>query len=116
MKRRFRYNEKTREMEEVTDGAAKYTGGVIIPDIEPFVSPVDGTVISSRVHRDAYMREKGLAFTDDYNKPGGFWERKQKERADYFAGRTNPDSHNRKSQMSDAFEHLRNQQRSKNGR
>jgi len=102
-------------MEEVSSGP-RYTGGIIIGDIEPFVSPVDGTVISSRPHLREHMHRHGLAPTEDYNKPGGFWDRKRQERADYLAGKTNPYSARRKSQMSDSFEHLRNQMRAKNGR
>lgn len=104
-------------MEEISNGFSdRYHGGIVIPDIESFVSPVDGTVITTRPQREAYMREHGLAYTEDYNKPGGFWEKAQRARADYLAGKTNPDSKRRKAQMSDAFEHLRNQMRAKNGR
>jgi hypothetical protein len=114
MRRKYRYNAETKEMEEITDGP-KYVGGIIMGDIEPFISPVDGSCISSRSVLRDHMRQHGLAYTDDYNKPGGFWEKKQKARADYLAGRVNPDSKARKSQMSDAFEHLRNKMRYSRG-
>lgn len=113
MRRRYRYNPETKEMEETTDAGVAERFGLIIGDIEPFISPVDGTRISSRSHLREYMRQHGLAHTEDYNKPGGFWEKKRQARADYLAGKSNPDSNRRKQQMSDAFEHLRNQMRAK---
>lgn len=116
MRRRLRYNPETKEMEEITSNATREKFGMVLPDIEPFVSPVDGSVISSRSHLREHMRQHGLAHTEDFSKPGGFWDKKRQERADYLAGKIDPHSKKRKSQMSDAFEHIRNQMRAKNGR
>lgn len=107
--RRLRYNPETKQMEDVDEGPIE-RGGMILGDIEPFVSPVDGSIISSRSVLRHHMRQHGLAHTDDYTET---WKRKRQERADYLAGKTNPDSKRRKAQMSDAFEHLRNQMRAK---
>lgn len=101
-------------MEEVGDVLSE-RGGIVIGDIEPFVSPVDGTVISSRSHLREHMRQHGLAHTADYSAPGGYWDKSKQARADYLAGKTNPGSSRRKSQMSDAFEHLRNKSRYSRG-
>ncbi len=110
--KRLRYNPDTKAMEEVGNVEIE-RAGLIMGDIEPFISPVDGSVISSRSVLREHMRQHGLAHTEDYSKPGGFWERKRQARADYLAGKSNPDSKKRVSQMSDAFEHLRNQMRAK---
>lgn len=115
MKRTYKYNPETKAMEETTHGAPIERYGIIIGDIEPFVSTVDGSVIGSRSTLRDHMRQHGLAHTEDYSQPGGFWDRKRQERADYLAGKTNPNSNRRKSQMSDAFEHLRNKTRYSRG-
>lgn len=84
--------------------------GMIMGDIEPFISPVDGSVISSRSVLRQHMKQHGLAHTDDY---ANTWEKSKQARADYLAGKTNPGSKRRISQLSDSFEHLRNQMRAK---
>lgn len=113
--RKLRYNPDTKEMEEITYDEPTERAGIIMGDIEPFVSPVDGSVISSRSVLREHMRQHGLAHTEDYNKPGGFWEKSKQARADYLAGRANPGSKKRIQQMSDAFEHLRNKTRYSRG-
>lgn len=115
MRRRFRYNEETKQMEEMGDVTQFRDAALVMGDIEPFVSPVDGTVISSRSHLREHMRQHGLAHVSDFDAPGGYWDKKRQARADYLAGKTNPDSKRRKQQMSDAFEHLRNKQRYSRG-
>jgi len=40
----------------------------IMPDIEPFVSPVDGTTISSRPHLREHNRKHGVTNSADYPK------------------------------------------------
>lgn len=115
MKRTYRYNAETKEMEETTGGRGRYVGIDIQGDIEPFISPVDGTVIGSRSHLREHMRQHGLAHSSDYDKPGGYWDKKRQARADFLAGKTNPDSKKRKQQMSDAYEHLRNKTRYSRG-
>jgi len=115
MKRTYKYNPETKEMEETTYGVAVESLGFIMGDIEPFISPVDGSCISSRSHLREHMRQHGLAHAADFDKPGGYWEKKQQARADYLAGKTNPGSKKRTQQMSDAFEHLRNQSRYSRG-
>ena len=99
-------------MEEIGEVVVE-RAGMILGDIEPFISPVDGSIISSRSVLREHMRQHGLAHTEDYNSPGGYWDKSRQARADYLAGKSNPDARRRKQQMSDAFEHLRNQMRAK---
>lgn len=40
----------------------------VMEDIKPFVSPVDGTVISSRPHLEAHNRRHGVTNSADYSK------------------------------------------------
>jgi len=46
----------------------KSPGVYVMEDIKPFVSPVDGTVISSRPHLEAHNRRHGVTNSADYSK------------------------------------------------
>lgn len=60
-RRTFRYNKELDRMVEIdVDPASVFGSHGIQNEIEPFVSPVDGTVIKSRSHLRAYMAEKNL--------------------------------------------------------
>lgn len=115
MTKRYRYNPDTKEMEEIENVRSRFVGVEVQGDIEPFVSTVDGTVISSRSHLREHMRKHGLAHASDFDKPGGHWDKARQARADYLAGKTNPDSKRRTQQMSDAWEHARNKSRYSRG-
>lgn len=70
--------------------ANEYQGGPkprihIQGDIESYVSPVDGEVISDRGQERRYMRERGLARPDDFKE---HWKQKAKEREDFHTGST----------------------------
>lgn len=92
-------------MDEVTDAQFRERNAFdIIPDIEPFVSTVDGTIITSRSHLREHMKQHGVTNAADYNSPGGYWEKAQKRRADFFAGKINPDSSKRIEQIKRAIE------------
>lgn len=91
-------------MELVQSELPKGHGIVVIGDIEPFVSPVDGTLITTRPHMLEHMRRHGVTHVSDFNAPGGHWDRKRQERADYLAGKTNPHSRQRIEHLKRAFE------------
>jgi len=55
-------------------------------DIEPFVSPVDGSVISDRKQLREHNSRNGVVSADEYS--SDFLERKAKERADHAQGIT----------------------------
>lgn len=116
MRRRYVYDEQQKKMVEIEKAPKREDAPLILGDIEPFVSTVDGSIISSRSHLREHMKQHGLAHTSDYDKPGGYWDKARKARADWLSGKSNPDSSHRKQQLSDSFEHLRNQQRAKHGR
>jgi hypothetical protein len=48
-------------------------------------SPIDGTVFQSRRQHRQYMKDRGLTTTDDYDKPGGYWDRAEQRRAAPFS-------------------------------
>ena len=55
-------------------------------DIEPFVSPVDGTLIDDRAKLREHNKRHGVTNVQDY---GSDWfTRKQKERDDYVSGKS----------------------------
>lgn len=60
-RRRFRYDPALGKLVEImVDPDSVFGTHAVIGEIEPFVSPVDGTVISSRTQLRQYMAEKGL--------------------------------------------------------
>jgi hypothetical protein len=61
------------------DGSAAVQG-----DIESFVSPIDGTVISDRKQYREHMRKHGVVPASEFSQE--FYERKAKERARVMAG------------------------------
>lgn len=104
MRRRFRYNPTTKEMDEVYDQQVREYGVLVMADIEPFVSTVDGTVITGRAHLREHMKQHGVTNAADYNSPGGFWDKARQRRADFYAGKSNPDSARRIEQIKRAIE------------
>jgi len=59
---------------------------LIQPDIEPFISPIDKTIITSRPTLRAHMKKYGVTNSADY--PEDFMGKKVKEREDTLRGRT----------------------------
>jgi len=114
VRRRYRYNSETKEMEEVGQ-ESRAQSPLVMGDIEPFVSPIDGAIISSRPHLREHMRKHGVTHSSDFDSPGGFWDKKRQARADYLAGKTNPDSKQRRQQLAESFEILRNKSRYSSG-
>ena len=53
-------------------------------DIEPFVSPLDGSVITGRRGRDEHCRRHGVVPAQEFDK--GHFDRKAAERADVYQG------------------------------
>ena len=50
----------------------------VMPDLKPFVSPIDGSVISSRPHLKAHNKKHGVTNQSDYSPQ--FLEKRAKER------------------------------------
>ena len=69
------------------DSAARLrsTGASIHGDITPFVSPVDGTVVSDRAQLREHNKRNNVVNTSEFDT--NHWEKKAKERADFFEGR-----------------------------
>lgn len=84
MRRRYRQNPKTLEMELVSDNTQPRDRGILIcPDIEAFKSSVDGTIITGR----RALREHNKR--NDVTNPADFrnhWDDRRKERDSMYSG------------------------------
>ena len=60
-------------------------GGMVVGDLPDFRSPVTGEIIRGRAGMRRHMREHNLAHQDDFKQ---HWKDAGKERADYFAGKS----------------------------
>lgn len=58
----------------------------IIGSIDPFISPVDGSVIDDHGKLRDHNKKHGVTSLQDY--PPGYFERKAKERDEYVTGRS----------------------------
>jgi hypothetical protein len=67
MRRRFRFDESLQRLVEVSVPPDEALVAVV-GDIQPFVSPVDGTVISSRSQLRDYMERRDLVHYDPTRK------------------------------------------------
>lgn len=100
MRRRFRWNPKTLRQEEIlpTDSVAGIT---IIPDIEPFVSPIDGKMINGRKSLREHNKRHNVTNVADFKNE---WAEKAKERERFFSGDTSYDKDRRIEHLRKAFE------------
>lgn len=87
-RRRYRYDKELGEMVEIgadwTDAERKaphLTEGVAYSNL----TATDGTVLDTRKKHREYMKAHGLTMASDFT---NYWEKKAKERADFFEGRT----------------------------
>lgn len=87
-------------------GSRSERGPLIFGDMPEFRTP-DGTVISGRAAWRRYCKEKGVTNVADYNKPGGYWDKKRAERERVFTPGAGFDSERRKEHIARAFEKLR---------
>jgi hypothetical protein len=59
---------------------------LVIPDIEPILSTVDGTVLNSRTHLREHNRKHNVTFTADFTE---HWQMAAEKRAAYYRGEHN---------------------------
>ena len=84
MRRRYRWNDKTQRLEEIAN-SEQIHGHMIMPDIEPFISPIDGSVVSSRSRWREHDKRHGVTNASDFKEQ---WARQAKERQALLAGRS----------------------------
>lgn len=84
MRQRYRQNPKTLEMELISESEGFRPYGILVcPDIQPFKSIVDGTVITGRAALREHNRRNNVTFTEDYKQE---WKDKAKAREKMFSG------------------------------
>lgn len=100
MRRRYRWNPETLRQEEITpeNGGGGLT---IMPDIEPFVSPVDGSVITGRKALREHNRRHNVTNAADFKEE---WAKKAQERASFYGGDTRYDRERRIEHLKAAYE------------
>lgn len=57
---------------------------MVMGDIEPFKSPVDGTIITGRAAMRDHFKQHGVTHVSDYNSPGGHWDKMKAKREQHF--------------------------------
>jgi len=77
------YMEPADESARIRDGGV--AGAAVHGDIQSFVSPIDGTVISDRKQLREHNKRHNVVNTQEFGTE--HWERKAKERADLYEGR-----------------------------
>ncbi len=83
MRKRYRWDREANKLVPIIDRAER--GPLICPDIDDFVSPIDGTIIHGRRSLREHMKKHNVTHAQDFT---GEWERKRKEREEYFQGKT----------------------------
>ena len=77
------------------------SGVHILPDIDPFVSPVTGETITTRSQLRQHNKEHGVTDSRDYS--GSFFEKKTREREQAINGRTENDHRDRINILREQF-------------
>jgi anti-sigma28 factor (negative regulator of flagellin synthesis) len=72
-----------------------------MPDIEPFVSPVDGKIITGRRALRDHNKRHNVTNAADFKEE---WSRKEKERAAFYSGDSKYDRERRIESLKQAIE------------
>ncbi len=95
----------TTYMEPRDEAAKRYDGHFVQGDIESFVSPVDGTVISDRRQLEEHNKRNNVVNTAEFGTD--HWDRKAKERADFYEGkRTARQTQKDRMEINEIINHL----------
>ncbi len=85
---KWRQDAKTGEMVPIDQAAANRDGGFAIHGVfEPFKSVVDGSIISTANQLRQHNFRNGVVNAAEFS--DAYYEGKAKERADFYAGKTN---------------------------
>jgi hypothetical protein len=103
VKRTFVYDPTTKKMVEVNRGRSDFSATTVWGDLKPFVSSANGEYITDRGQLRRHMKLHGIAFADEMK---GTAERVRQERA-------KRERHERITAVQNAYEHVRNLERSK---
>jgi len=102
---RWRQDRATGEMIPVDQAAMRKAGHFVRGDIESFVSPIDGTVVTGRKQRENHCRKHGVRPAEEY--PPEHYERAAKKRADFFNGvRTRAETQAQRENINEVIDYL----------
>ena len=82
---KWRQDANTGRLIPIDESAQRASVGFIHGDIESFISPVDGTIISDRKQLREHNKRNGVVSADEFSPE--FYARKAKERADFYEGK-----------------------------
>lgn len=107
MRRSYRYDEATGKMVEYTNSWSRKEAksAFVQGDIQAFVSPINGEVISDRGQLRRHMKIHGVTNPSDYK---DHFEKKKRERELYNSGVHPKQIAERREAASDAYEKVRN--------
>lgn len=109
MRLRYRQNPKTLEMEPINDAADRKERGILVcPDISPFKSVVDGSVITGRRALREHNLRNNVTFTEDFR---GDWENARKVRESMYSGDSKFDRRRRIEAIKRAVDQQSNRRR-----
>ncbi len=86
---RWRQDKETGKLIPVDEAAARRDFHSIHGDIEPFRSPVDGSVITDRKQLRDHNKRNNVVHADEFSPE--FYERKAEERRKFFAAERSPE-------------------------
>lgn len=83
-------------------------GVLVVGDLPPIQSPIDGKVLGGRRQLREYMKEKNLAHADEV-KPD--WDREAKKREAFYSGDPSYDRQRRVERIKNSIEQLQARRR-----
>lgn len=110
MRRRYVWDPELKELVEIPLERTPEALPYVWRDIESYQSTVDGTVITDRKQHREHMKRHNMAPTADFTET---WRKAREERIQHLNGTHPADRAARVNALRDAFEHVRNQQRSR---
>lgn len=83
---RWRQDRETGKLIPIDEKAVAYdrARGIIVKDVEPFRSPIDGTVITNRRQYEEHCRKHNVVPAAEFSQD--WYDRKARERARLFTG------------------------------
>ncbi len=94
---RWKQCAKTHKLIPIDEAAARHDG-VLIKDFEPFKSPLDGEVITTRKQYEDHMRKHNVVPAQEFTQE--WYDKKARERARFYQGEhTTAESFARKQQI-----------------
>lgn len=100
---RWRQDSKTGKLVLIDEAAARRVGVVVRSDIDSFISPIDGTVVSGRKQYREHCDKHGVVSYQEF--PQSHWDAAAAKRARFYnAEYTTAEKLVRKQELNEIFE------------